>query len=393
MCFKMKMRLLFLLISGICLLVLASHIGSGKGQIHHTEKVLELAKKISPPPTLSKKLQKKHIVLDSIFNADFKRGTFNGCVAVLYNDTTIYQSALGFENIATKKSLCNESVFQLASVSKMFTAIAILKLAEQNKLSIKDNLQKYFPDFPYPNTSIENLLSHTSGLPNYLYFYYHLPKTDSEILTNQRVLELMTQYKPAAYFKPGKRFAYSNTNYVLLALLVEKLSGQSFQAFVKQYIFDVCGMSNSCFFSVSDSLKNQAFAFDYRKRPVGTDVFDYVVGDKGVCSTPQDMLLFSKNFFEGKVITNVNQAINPHARTSYDRYYGLGFRINPNGGDTIVFHNGWWHGYRSAFQYRKSDKTTVVILSNRLDKSVYQTGRIFNVLDNKNAIPQESDSD
>ena len=390
---RMKMRLLFILISGICLFMLVSHIGSGKSSTHQVAKVSELVKRISPPPTLSKKLQKKHIALDSIFNADFKRGTFNGAVAVLYNDTTIYQNALGFENISTKKNLCNESVFQLASVSKMFTAIAILKLAEQKKLSIKDNLQKYFPDFPYQNTSIENLLSHTSGLPNYLYFYYHLPKVDAEILTNQRVLELMTQYKPAAYFKPGKRFAYSNTNYVLLALLVEKLSGQSFQAFVKQNIFDVCGMNNSCFFSMSDSVKNQAFAFDYRKRPVGTDIFDYVIGDKGICSTPQDMLLFSRNFFEGKIIANINEAITPHAKTAYDRYYGLGFRINPNGGDTIVFHNGWWHGYRSAFQYRKSDKTTVVILSNRLDKSVYQTNRIFNALDNKRASEEESDSD
>ena len=387
------MRLLFLIISGICLLVLASHIGSGKSETISSTKVSEKLKPLSPPPTLSKKLKKKQFSLDSLFNADYNHGVFNGAVAVLYNDTTIYQKALGFENISTKKNLCNESVFQLASVSKMFTAIAILKLAEQNKLSIKDNVQKYFPDFPYQNTTIENLLSHTSGLPNYLYFYYHLPKTDPEILTNQKVLDLLIQYKPAPYFKPGKRFAYCNTNYVLLAILVEKLSGQSFQSFVKQNIFDVCGMSSTCFFSMNDSIKNQAFAFDYRKRPVGNDIFDYVVGDKGICSTPQDMLMFSKGFFEGKVIKNVNEAITPHARTSFGRYYGLGFRINPNGGDTIIFHNGWWHGYRSAFQYRKSDKTTVVVLSNRLDKSVYQTGRVFNVLDNKSNSEQESDSD
>ncbi|HXU26574.1 MAG TPA: serine hydrolase domain-containing protein, partial [Bacteroidia bacterium] len=304
----------------------------------------------------------------------------------------IYQSALGFENIVCKKNLCNESVFQLASVSKMFTAVAVLKLVEQNKLALKDNIQKYFPDFPYQNITIENLLSHTSGLPNYLYFYYHLPK-QADILTNTSVLNLLTLHKPASYFKPGRRFQYNNTNYVLLALLVEKLSGQSFQAFVKQNIFDVCGMNNSYFFSVSDTLKNQALAFDYRKRPIGTDEFDWVVGDKGVCSTPQDMLLFGKNLFEGKVISNINEAIKPHARTGYGRFYGLGFRINPNGGDTIIFHNGWWHGYRTAFQYRKSDKTTMAILSNRLDKSVYQTARIFNALDNKSGVKEEGDSE
>jgi len=377
------MRLLFLAILSVCLIALASYIGVGKSANSIKPVVTAHVEKTVSPPTLSKKLQKKHFILDSIFSADFKRGTFNGCVAVSYHDTLIYESALGFENIKCKKNLCTESVFQLASVSKMFTAIAVLKLAEQNKLAIKDNIQKYFPDFPYQNITIKNLLSHTSGLPNYLYFYYHVSKTDSSSLTNQGVLDLMTLNKPAVYFKPGRRFQYNNTNYVLLALLVEKLSGQTFQAFVQQNIFDACGMTHSAFFSISDTLKNQAMAFDYRKRPVGTDIFDYVVGDKGVCSTPQDMLLFAKNFFAGKVIADVNNAITPHARTTYGRYYGLGFRINPNEGDTIIFHNGWWHGYRSAFQYRKSDKTTVVILSNRLDRSVYQTARIFDALDNK----------
>jgi CubicO group peptidase (beta-lactamase class C family) len=387
------MRLVFLVILGVCLVALASYIGVGKSANPIKPTVPTHVEKIVPPPTLSKKLQKKQFVLDSIFSSDFKHGLFNGCVAVSYHDTLIYQNALGFENIKCKKNLCNESVFQLASVSKMFTAISVLKLAEQGKLAITDNIKKYFPDFPYQNITIKNLLSHTSGLPNYLFFYYHLPRADSVVFSNQRVLDLLTTHKPDAYFKSGRRFQYNNTNYVLLALLVEKLSGQTFQGFVQKNIFDVCGMSNSYFFSVSDTLKNQAMAFDYRKRPVGTDEFDYVVGDKGVCSTPNDMLLFGRNLFEGKIISNINEAIKPQARTTYGRYYGLGFRINPNGGDTIIFHNGWWHGYRSAFQYRKSDKTTLVILSNRLDKSVYQTARIFNALDNKKDTEVENEDD
>jgi CubicO group peptidase (beta-lactamase class C family) len=390
-----EMRLLFLIISVVCLIALASYIGISKGENMPVEKnyIAGISLVAIPPPVLSKQLQKKHFALDSIFATDYKRGVFNGCVAVLYHDTTIYQKAMGFENIKNKKNLCNESAFQLASVSKMFTAVAVLKLQEQNKLSIKDKIDKYFPDFPYKNITIENLLSHTSGLPNYLYFYYHLPKGDSAILTNQRVLDLLTHHKPAAYFKPGRHFQYNNTNFVLLALLVEKLSGQSFQAFVKQNIFDVCGMNSTYFFSVKDSIKNQAFSFDYRKRPIGTDEFDYVVGDKGICSTTQDMLVFAKNLFEGKIITNINEATKPHARTGNGRYYGLGFRINPNGGDTIVFHNGWWHGYRTAFQYRKADKTTLVVLSNRLDKNVYQTARIFNALSNYKNAEENVDSD
>jgi CubicO group peptidase (beta-lactamase class C family) len=389
------MRLIFLIISGICLVAIVSYMGLSKGENMHIEKKHHSPKTISSVNVLnlSKQLQKKHIVIDSIFTSDYKQGIFNGCVAILYHDTAIYQKALGIENIKSKKGLSNESVFQLASVSKIFTAIAVLKLKEQNKLSLKDKIDRYFPDFPYKNITIENLLSHTSGLPNYLYFYYHLPKADSVVLTNQRVLNLLTQHKPAAYFKPGRLFQYNNTNYVILALLVEKLSGQSFQNFVKQNIFDACGMKNTCFFNVSDSMKNQAFAFDYRKHPIGTDEFDYVVGDKGVCSTAQDMILFSKNLFEGGIVSNINEAIKPRVRTAFGRYYGFGFRINPNGGDTIFFHNGWWHGNRSAFQYRKSDKTTLVILSNRLDKNVYQTTRIFKALSTQKNKGEDGEAD
>ncbi|HXB40291.1 MAG TPA: serine hydrolase domain-containing protein, partial [Bacteroidia bacterium] len=193
-------------------------------------------------------LKEKQRVLDSIFTKQSALGYFNGCVAVSYHDTLLYQKSFGCENISTKKELCCESAFQLASVSKMFTGVAIMKLIEQNKLSVKDPLEKYFPDFPYKGTTVEHLLTHKSGLPNYLYFYYQYAKNDTLPFTNARVLELLKDKHPLPYFKPGKRFMYSNTNYVLLALLVEQLSGQTFTAFMKQEIFDKAGMKHTFFF-------------------------------------------------------------------------------------------------------------------------------------------------
>ncbi len=347
--------------------------------------------KIANPvvPFMCADLKEKYRVLDSIFTTAHRLGYFNGSVAISYRDTLLYQKSFGTENISTKKDLCNESVFQLASVSKMFTAIAILKLAEQKKLSVTEPLQKYFPDFPYTGTTIEHLLTHKSGLPNYLYFYYQYAKTDTVPLTNRRVLELMQAYKPLPYFKPGRRFMYSNTNYVLLALLVEQISGQPFQDFVKQEIFDKSGMKNTSFFHPLDTLPHQTFAFNYRKIQVGTDVFDGIFGDKGIYSTGNDMLLFSKAFFSGKLISSVSYATKPKVYTKYGQFYGYGFRINPNMGDTIVFHNGWWHGFRTAFHYRKNDKTTIVVLSNRLDKTAYQIWKIFDVLDKKQRTEAE----
>jgi len=328
-------------------------------------------------------MREKQRVLDSIFTHESKLGYFNGCVAVSYHDTLLYQRSFGTENISTKKALCNESVFQLASISKMFTGVAVMKLVEQNKLSVKDPVEKYFAGFPYKGTTIEHLLTHKSGLPNYLYFYYQYVKNDTVSFTNTRVLELLKEKHPLPYFKPGRRFQYSNTNYVILALLVEQLSGQPFQAFLKQEIFEKAGMKHTSFFHPLDTLPHQTFAFNYRKKPVGTDVLDGVYGDKGIFSTTGDMLLFSKALFEGKIIASINTATKPKVSTKYGQFYGYGFRINPNMGDTIVFHNGWWHGFRTAFHYRKSDKTTIVVLSNRMDKTAYQTWKLFDALDKK----------
>ncbi|MGZ3863714.1 MAG: serine hydrolase domain-containing protein [Bacteroidia bacterium] len=348
----------------------------------------EPATKVSAPP-MRPDLFEKYRVLDSAFSAQSKLGFFNGCVAISYHDTLLYQRSFGTENISNNKTLCNESVFQLASVSKMFTAIAVMKLVEQHKISVSDPLQKYFPEFPYTGTTVEHLLTHKSGLPNYLYFYYQYKKTDTVPLTNRRVLELMQTHKPLPYFKPGRRFMYSNTNYVLLALLVEQISGMSFQSFVQQEIFDKSGMTHSSFYHPLDTLQHQTFAFTYRKKQVGTDEFDDVFGDKGVYSTTNDMLAFSRALFSGNLLASLNLAIKPRTRTKYGQFYGYGFRINPNMGDTIVFHNGWWHGFRTAFHYRKSDKTTIVVLSNRLDKTAYQTWKIFDILDKKQRTGQE----
>ncbi|HWY39065.1 MAG TPA: serine hydrolase domain-containing protein [Bacteroidia bacterium] len=353
----------------------------GKAFVFKTSRAAET---VVPP--MRADLWEKYRVLDSVFTKESQLGYFNGCVAISYHDTLLYQRSFGTENISNKKQLCNESVFQLASVSKMFTGVAVMKLVEQNKISVKDPLDKYFPDFPYKNTTVEHLLTHKSGLPNYLYFYYQYAKTDTVPLTNRRVLELMQAHKPLPYFKPGRRFMYSNTNYVLLALLVEQVSGMPFQNFVKQEIFDKSGMTHTSFYHPLDTLSHQSFAFTYHKKQVGTDFFDEVFGDKGIYSTTGDMLAFSNALFSGKIISNLNLAIKPKVHTKYGQFYGYGFRINPNMGDTVVFHNGWWHGFRTAFHYRKNDKTTIVILSNRLDKSAYQTWKIFDILDKKQRI-------
>lgn len=366
------------------------HIAAGNTIGAKTTVAGFMAQHHTPPlPVFSPALKEKQRVLDSIFSTQNKLGFFNGCVAVSHHDTVIYQRSFGTENISYKSTLCNESVFQLASVSKMFTAVAVMRLVEKGLLNVKDPVDKYFHAFPYCGTTIEHLLTHKSGLPNYLYFYYQYAKGDSLSFTNASVLDILVNKKPAAYFKPGRRFQYSNTNYALLALLVEQLSGKPFTTFMKEEIFDKAGMKHTSFFHPLDTLPHQTFAFTQRKKQVGTDELDGVYGDKGIFSTTGDMLAFSKALFDGKIISNLSQAIKPRVHTKYGQFYGYGFRINPNMGDTTIFHNGWWHGFRTAFHYRKSDKTTVVVLSNRLDKAAYQTWKLFDALDKKQRADEE----
>jgi CubicO group peptidase (beta-lactamase class C family) len=380
---RTALLLILLAIGSACLLGLASSFTDSKSTNYAAASAHPIIKKEIPKPVMRAELLEKQQRLDSIFSRDSKLGYFNGCVAISYHDTLLYSGSFGTENIDTKEILCKESVFQLASVSKMFTALAILRLVEQNKLSVKDPLEKYFPGFPYAGTTVEHLLTHKSGLPNYLYFYYQYAKSDSLPFSNKRILDILIKDKPLPYFKPGRRFQYSNTNYALLALLVEQLSGQDFPSFVKQEIFDKSGMSHSFFYRAQDTLPHQCLAFNYRKKQVGLDELDAVYGDKGIFSTAEDMLAFSQALFSGKIISSVASATKPRVSTKYGQFYGYGFRINPNGGDTIIFHNGWWHGFRTAFHYRKSDKTTIVVLSNRLDKTAYQTWKILDVLDRK----------
>ncbi|MBS1637469.1 MAG: beta-lactamase family protein [Bacteroidetes bacterium] len=323
--------------------------------------------------------------LDTLFTKLYTANMINGNVLISKNGEIIYQKCFGWANKEQGRMLCDTSMFQLASVSKVFTATAALMLYEQRKLSLDEKVSDILKGFPYPEITVKHLLSHRSGLPNYTYFCSEYLPGDTAMLSNASVLELMIAHKPNVYFNAGARFNYSNTNYMLLALIIEKRSGMNYKQFMESELFAPLGMkhsmvNNSCRISTPEVTTGYTTSF----KPVSNDRFDGVYGDKGIYSTTYDLFLFSEALYQHTLLKAETQelAYTPYSKEKKLSNYGYGWRMkNFTGTDKDVFHNGWWHGYRTSFHRRLRDGLTIVVLSNRLNRSVYATWRIFQAID------------
>jgi CubicO group peptidase (beta-lactamase class C family) len=324
--------------------------------------------------------------LDVLFTEMNKKGIFNGSVLVSRAGKVIYQKSLGFLNKSTQDRLTDSSMFQLASVSKVITATAVLMLHERELLDINKPFKFYFPDFPYPDVNVKELLNHRSGLPNYIYTLNSEIYQPNYQMSNADMYNYFISKNSRPYMKPGKRFNYCNTNYALLALLIEKVSGKTYSQFLKEELFIPLGMKNTATIKDIDlDGVNTTKPYDTRWRPVGFDASDYVLGDKSIYSTPYDLFLFSEALYQNKIINPKTQelAYTAFSKERKQSNYGYGWRLkNFNDPDKKeVYHNGWWHGYRSSFHRRLRDTLTVVILSNQLNRSAYQTYKVYEILD------------
>lgn len=353
--------------------------------------------KISERPKVVKNYLSKEQIriserLDSLFTRMNQSGLFNGSVLVSKAGKVLYQKSLGIQNKQTREALSDSSMFQLASVSKVITATAVLMLHERDLVDINRPFQFYFPDFPYDKIRVKDLMDHRSGLPNYLYTLNTLIYKPNYQMTNEDMYSFFISKKARPYLKPDTRFNYCNTNYALLALLVEKISQKSFSQFLKEELFIPLGMKNTAtILDINLDGANVTKPYDLRWKPVKFDASDYVLGDKSLYSTPYDLFLFSEALYQNKIIKEKTQQLAYTAFSKENKLgnYGYGWRMK-DFKDPVkkeVYHNGWWHGYRSSFHRRLSDTLTVIILSNQLNKLAYQTSKVYEILD-KTSIPQ-----
>jgi len=307
--------------------------------------------------------------LDSIFNFLHKKRGFNGTVLVTKYDEVIFKGAFGYADLSGKSPLSTETAFQLASVSKQFTAMAIMMLKEQGLINYEDHVQQYIPDFPYQGITIRQLLTHRSGLSNYTYFSDELWPDRQVPITNDEVISLMALHQPAIYYQPDVRFDYSNTGYFLLASIVEKASHLPFAYFLQKNIFEPLEMKNS--FCYSDPLLSEKIATGHtgNRRKRLPDYLDTVLGDKGMYSSVEDLYKWDQALYTEKLVsketleeafTGSGARIGKNAED-----YGFGWRIKRlDNGDEVIYHGGLWHGYNTYLLRNPKDHSAIIVLSN-----------------------------
>lgn len=314
--------------------------------------------------------QKVSNKLDSLLQRINKRNDFNGSLLVGKNGKIIYSNYIGYADFKSKEPIKPEDVFQLASVSKQFTAAAIMILYERNQLQLTDTVNKFFPNFPFEGVTIKNLLNHTGGLPKYFWVAEH--KWNKEKApTNSEMMELLASSNVQRYFKPGRNFDYSNTGYFVLASIVEKVSGMDYGTFVKKNIFDPLGMKSSFVYSYeNDSVKtNQLAGYKlyrgWRHLKINSTVNDAIVGDKNVYATSEDLFKWILGLNNGKLLSKESlDLMYAKGETIYGRKipYGFGFRIKDTEGENTIYHHGKWNGFRTGLtQYPEEDLVVIVL--------------------------------
>ena len=249
-------------------------------------------------------------LIDSMTSQMNQIGMFNGVVLIAKKGQIEYQTAWGTTSTHSEKRLDITSSFNLASISKQFTASLIMLLQEKGKLAYDDWVKSYLPDFPYPNVTIRNLLNHTSGLEEY-FDLADLYTNTLDTLYNFKVLSLLMDYHPPLRFDPGTQWEYSNTGYVLLGSIIEKVANQPYETFFNDQIAKPLDLKNTFVYYLN--MKNQPDQRDQRvigsKRIHGKFVdhdlmrYDGVIGDGNIYSSAADLLTWEQSLYGSKTVT------------------------------------------------------------------------------------------
>jgi CubicO group peptidase (beta-lactamase class C family) len=360
-----------------CFFVLASCNEKKKGHALYIkpQATIDSSTAIASRKTSITEESPKTNIVDSFFTKIYNNNNFNGTVLVTDKGKMIYNKSFGFNNFSSKGPLSEYSIFQLASVSKQFTAVSIMLLQERGRLNYNDPVTKFFPGFPYPEITIDLLLSHRSGLPNYVYFCDEFYSEKDKPISNKKLIELFIQHKPQLYFTPDKKFNYCNTNYCILAAIVEQASQTDFAQFVQKEIFEPAGMKNTYIgHDHTGAHKSMTVTgYDDKDLPPSEDYMDGLLGDKGVYSCSHDLniwdqVLYSEKIVKQKTLITAMKPANDDMIGGRNYCYGWRIKSLPDG-TPVYYHGGWWKGFNTFFMRNPKDNSSIIILSNRVNGS------------------------
>ncbi|WP_199741554.1 serine hydrolase [Flavobacterium sp. GSP6] len=335
---------------------------------------------------------KKIAHIDSVLNYLHQRQLFNGSLLIGKEGKILYKKTFGNADPKNDTPLNNSSAFNLASVSKQFFSMMIMILKEQGKLNYDESVQKYLPNFPYNNISIRQLMNHTSGLPD----YFEIAKGDMTLLdtlSNKSLLELLALKKPNLVFQSGEKWQYCDTNYAILASVLEMVSGSTSDKFFQQYIAAPLKMNNSYVYhlKMKSYPPSRVFGMRYEGgKSLSNDLirFDGVVGDGNVYASAEDLYKWDQALYTGKILnkSSFTEAITSgKLNNGAETKYGFGWDIIEPG--KTVAHTGNWVGFNAAIIRYIDKNQTLIILDN--SSNSYANKLIPNIWEEKPiALPQ-----
>lgn len=312
--------------------------------------------------------------IDSLFNKYDGTDVPGASVIIIKDGKVIYKRCYGLADLEAKEPVTPSTSFRLASVTKQFTAMSVMILAERKKLSYDNTLTHFFPDFLSldKKITVSHLLNHTSGL---IAYEDVMPETTTVPLLDNDVLALLKK-KDSTYFAPGAEYRYSNSGYALLALIVEKASGMSFAQFLRQNIFAPLQMTSSVAYEKGISIvPNRAYGYSLRdsldeKSFIRTDqsMTSSVLGDGGIYSSTEDLFKWDQSLYTTKLVnsTTLDQAFTPNILPDgKNSEYGFGWRIGTYRETRCLHHSGSTIGFRNEIQRYPEKRFSVIVLTNR----------------------------
>lgn len=316
-------------------------------------------------------------LLRTFFDYYLPQGSFNGAVLVAQQNDILFERYSGWADREKQIPIDANTSFHVASVSKTFTAAAVLKLAQENKLDLKDPVVKYLPDFLYTDITVEDLLCHRSGLKTYDKFMRRYFKGGKDsFLSNEQVLHIINAHPKQKIAKAGQKFYYSNSNYALLALIIEAVSGTPYKNFMEDSIFRPLHLTHTRIFDIDSTTEEYTPSYDINFHRERYNFLDGVLGDKGVYTSVSDLLkwdsiLQTHTFLSQKFL---NKAFSSHSHKHNKKGYGLGWRLDSveKFDKKLVYHFGWWHGNRAVFIRDITKGATVIVLSNKFNRNIYR---------------------
>lgn len=327
--------------------------------------------------------QKKAALTDSMISSLYKEGLFNGNVLIAEKGQVIFSKSYGYADETSKRMLNEQSVFELASCSKQFTAAAIALLQQEGKLSYDDPLGKWIPALQvYKGVTVHHLLQHTSGLPDYM----ELLDTvwdHKKIANNKDMIDMFVKYHPEPEFEAGTKFEYSNTGYALLASVIEAASGKSYDVFLQQKIFTPLGMKNSFVYTrryaprkVDNYAYGYVFSSSLQRKILPDSLADFdrvwwldgIKGDGTVNSTVGDLLKWDRAWYTDGLLSAASKKLvfaGNQLPDGSETRYSFGWMLKQDSlMGRIAAHSGGWPGYMTYIERHIDKDKTIIVLQN-----------------------------